>query len=341
MPALTHRHRGDRGPFGLRRRHPAPGARRAPRHGSDRHVPQPGHGVLRHAGRLLLGDELFDRAAALTYYGVLALFPGLLLLTGLLGLAGPSPGGQVMDGLRRLAPGPAGDVLRDGVGQVQQNSGAGGAFAVLGAVGALWSASGYVGAFIRSANAVHGVRERRPLWRLAPVRLALTAVLVVLLAAGVTIVVLTGPIAEQAGRALGVGDFGLTVWSFAKWPGLVLLVTLTVAVLYRAAPDLPSREPRLISPGSALAVALWLAASGGFALFAAYVDTFGRMYGALAGVMVFLVWLWLTNLAVLLGLELDAGLARRRTAAASGPAVSRAAVSKAAVAGPAAGRDAV
>ncbi|WP_051812577.1 YihY/virulence factor BrkB family protein [Kitasatospora sp. MBT63] len=268
--------------------------------------------VLRRTGRELLGDELFDRAAALTYYGVLALFPGLLLLTGLLGLAGPSPTGQVMDGLRRLAPGPAGDVLRDGVGQVQQNAGAGGVFATLGAVGALWSASGYVGAFIRSANTAYGVRERRPLWLLAPVRLALTAVLVVLLAAGVTIVVFTGPLAAQAGRALGVGDFGLTLWSVAKWPALVLLVTLMVTVLYRSAPDLRSRRLRLVTPGSALAVALWLAASGGFALYAAYVDTYSRMYGALAGVMVFLVWLWLTNLAILLGLEVDAGLARAK-----------------------------
>ncbi|WP_406193615.1 YihY/virulence factor BrkB family protein [Kitasatospora sp. NBC_01560] len=322
MPASTHRHRGTRRtPWWPPRR---PGR---PRHRSPGHPLLPGRPVLpgrsllpgrpllRHLGRLLLGDELFDRAAALTYYGVLALFPGLLLLTGLLGLAGPAPGGQVMDGLGRLAPGPAGQVLRDGVGQVQQHTGAGGVFAFLGAVGALWSASGYVGAFIRSANAAHGVREHRPLWRLAPVRLALTGVLLVLLAAGVAIVVLTGPIAEQAGRALGVGDFGLTVWSFTKWPGLVLLVTVTVTVLYRTAPDLPARGPHRISPGSALAVVLWLAASGGFALYAAYVDTYGRMYGALAGVMVFLVWLWLTNLAVLLGLELDAGLARQRAAA--------------------------
>ncbi|MFI9329484.1 YihY/virulence factor BrkB family protein [Kitasatospora sp. NPDC052868] len=312
MPAFTHRHRGERSPLRRPRHHPGPGSPRAHRRGSALRPRSSGRAALRRAARVLLGDELFDRAAALTYYGVLALFPGLLLLTGLLGLAGPSPGGQVVDGLRRLAPGPAGEVLREGVGQLQQNSGAGGVFAVLGAVGALWSASGYVGAFIRFANAVHGVRDRRPLWRLAPVRLALTAVLVVLLAAGVTVVVFTGPIAEQAGRALGVGDFGLTLWSVAKWPGLVLLAALTVAVLYRAAGDPASRGRGWISPGSALAVALWLAASGGFALYAAYVDGYGRMYGALAGVMVFLVWLWLTNLAVLLGLELDTELARGR-----------------------------
>ncbi|MER8186612.1 YihY/virulence factor BrkB family protein [Kitasatospora sp. NPDC094015] len=271
--------------------------------------------ALRRTARELLGDELFDRAAALTYYGVLALFPGLLLLTGLLGLAGPAPTGQILSGLRALAPGPAGEVLRDGVGQVGRSGGTGGVFAVLGALGALWSASGYVGAFIRSANAVHGVREGRPLWRLAPVRLALTAFLVLLLAAGAVIVVCTGPIAGQAGRALGVGDWGLRLWSVAKWPGLVLLVTLMITVLYWAAPSVRSRGFRWISAGSVLAVALWLAASGGFALYATYVGgSYNRMYGALAGIVVFLVWLWLTNLAVLLGLGFDAELARARAA---------------------------
>ncbi|MEV4615935.1 YihY/virulence factor BrkB family protein [Kitasatospora sp. NPDC049258] len=275
--------------------------------------------ALRRTARALLGDELFDRAAALTYYGVLALFPGLLLLTGLLGLAGQAATGQVLAALRSLAPGPAGEVLRENVGQVRGSTGAGGLFAILGALGALWSASGYVGAFIRSANAVHGIREARPLWRLTPVRLALTALLVLLLAAGAVIVVCTGPIAEQAGRALGVGDWGLRLWAVAKWPGLVLLVTLMVTVLYWAAPAVRSRGFRWISPGSVLAVALWLAASGGFALYAAYVGGYHRMYGALAGIVVFLVWLWLTNLAVLLGLGFDAELARARAARAAGP----------------------
>lgn len=269
--------------------------------------------VLRRTGKEFLDDELPDRAAALTYYGVLAIFPALLVLVSVLGVIGRSATSAVLDDLQNLAPGPARDILRDAVDQVQ--GGGGGTSTVLmivGLLGALWSASGYVAAFIRSANAVYDIREGRPVWKTTPLRLGLTLLLMVLLAASAAIVVFTGPLADRVGRTLGVGGTALTVWSIAKWPVLVLLVVLMIAVLYWAAPNVRGRGFRWVSPGSLLAVLLWLAASAGFAGYVANFSSYNKTYGTLAGVVVFLVWLWISNLAVLLGLEFDAELSRER-----------------------------
>ncbi|BAJ26352.1 YihY/virulence factor BrkB family protein [Kitasatospora setae] len=268
--------------------------------------------VLRRTAGEFLDDELPDRAAALTYYGVLAVFPALLVLVSILGLLGGPVTGAVLDNLRQLAPGPARDVLSGSVEQLRDGRGAGGVFAAVGLLGALWSASGYVAAFIRAANAVYDIREGRPVWKLTPLRVGLTLVLMVLLLASAVIVVFTGPLAERAGDLLGIGPTAVTVWSVAKWPVLVLLVSVMIALLYWAAPNVRGRGWHWISPGSLLAVLLWLALSGGFAAYVAWFGSYNRTYGTLAGVVVFLVWLWLSNLAVLLGLEFDAELARER-----------------------------
>ncbi|WP_371493935.1 YihY/virulence factor BrkB family protein [Kitasatospora sp. NBC_00374] len=268
--------------------------------------------VLRRTGREFLDDELPDRAAALTYYGVLAVFPALLVLVSVLGVVGRSATGAVLDNLQDLAPGPARDILRNAVEQLQNSGGSGTVLMVVGLAGALWSASGYVAAFIRSANAVYDIREGRPVWKTTPLRLGLTLLLMALLAASAVIVVFTGPLADRVGRALGVGSTGLTVWSIVKWPVLVLLVVLMIALLYWAAPNVRDRGFRWISPGSVLAVVLWTAASAGFALYVANFSSYNRTYGTVAGVIVFLVWLWISNLAVLLGLEFDAELSRER-----------------------------
>ena len=184
--------------------------------------------------------------------------------------------------------------------------------AVVGLLGALWSASGYVAAFIRASNAVYDIREGRPVWKLTPLRVGLTLLMMVLLLASAVIVVFTGPVAQRAGDVLGLGDTAVTVWSIAKWPVLVLLVCVMIALLYWAAPNVRGRGWRWISPGSLLAVLLWLLLSGGFAAYVANFASYNRTYGTLAGVIVFLVWLWLSNLAILLGLEFDAELARER-----------------------------
>lgn len=257
-------------------------------------------------------DELTDRAAALTYYGILALFPALLVLVSLLGIAGDSATQEVLDNVKKLAPGSARDVLTNAVQQLQARAGLGSALAVVGLVGAVWSASGYVAAFIRAANAVYDMPEGRPVWKVLPLRVGLTVVLLVLAVVSALIVVFTGSLARQAGTALSIGDTALTVWSIAKWPVLVLLVTFMIAILYWAAPNARVKGYKWISPGSLLALLIWLLASAGFAFYVANFGSYNKTYGTLAGVIIFLVWLWVTNLAVLLGLEFDAELARQR-----------------------------
>ncbi|MFD7988959.1 YihY/virulence factor BrkB family protein [Kitasatospora indigofera] len=275
--------------------------------------------VLLRTGRECLADELPDRAAALTYYGVLAVFPTLLVLVSLLGVIGRSATERILDGLQGLAPGPAREILREAVDQPQQAGASGSVLALLGLAAAVWAASGYVGAFIRSANAVYDIAEGRPVWKLTPLRLGLTVLLMVLLAASAVIVVFTGPLADRVGRALGIGATALTVWTVAKWPVLVLLVVLMIALLYWAAPNVRGRGFRWVTPGSVLSVLLWLAASAGFAFYVATFGSYNRTYGTLAGVVVFLVWLWLSNFAILLGLQFDAELSRARAVAGGFP----------------------
>ncbi|TCR22331.1 membrane protein [Streptomyces sp. BK205] len=271
--------------------------------------------VTRRTFRELLDDELADRAAALTYYGVLSLFPALLVLVSLLGVVGRRATDRLLDTIGGLAPGPARDILRDAVIQLGDSGGTGSVLAILGLLAALWSASGYVAAFIRASNAVYDLPEGRPVWKLTPLRLALTVTLMLMLAASAMIVVFTGPLAERAGRMVGFGDAAITAWGIAKWPVLLLLVVGMIALLYWAAPNVRGRGFRWVSPGSVLATLAWLAASAGFALYAAYFGSYNKTYGTLAGAIVFLVWLWLTNLAILLGLEFDAELARERAIA--------------------------
>ncbi|MBB6434304.1 membrane protein [Streptomyces candidus] len=257
-------------------------------------------------------DELADRAAALTYYGVLALFPALLVLVSLLGIAGKETTQTVLDNLQKLVPGAARDVLTNAVTQLQSSSGTGWVVAIVGLLAALWSASGYIAAFIRASNAVYDVPEGRPAWKVLPVRVGLTLVLMVLACASALIVVLSGGIARQIGTALGIGDTAMTVWSIAKWPVLVLLVTIMLALLYWAAPNAKGRGFKFVSLGSLLALLIWMLASAAFAFYVANFGSYNKTYGTLAGVIIFLVWLWITNLAILLGLEFDAEMARER-----------------------------
>ncbi|MFD7299029.1 YihY/virulence factor BrkB family protein [Streptomyces sp. NPDC059897] len=268
--------------------------------------------VLRRTGKEAFDDDLPDRAAALTYYGVLSLFPGLLVLVSLLGVVGERATQGVLDNLRHLTPGPVRDLLNQAVEQLRDRGGSSGVVAAVSLVAAVWTASSYIAAFIRTANAVYDTEEGRPVWKLAPLRLALTVALMVLLAASATIVVFTGPLAKRAGDALGAGDAALMTWNIAKWPVLLVLMALLVALLFWRAPNVHGPGFRRLSPGSFLAVLLWLAASGGFALYVAGFGSYNKTYGTLAGVIIFLVWLWLSNLALLLGLEFDAELARQR-----------------------------
>ncbi|MCY0943296.1 YihY/virulence factor BrkB family protein [Streptomyces antarcticus] len=275
--------------------------------------------VLRGTMKEFKDDELADRAAALTYYGVLALFPALLVLVSLLGIAGESATKQVLDNLQKLTPGSARDVISNAVQQLQGNSGVGSLLAIVGLLVAVWSASGYIAAFIRTSNAVYDMPEGRPVWKVLPLRLALTVTLMVLACTSALIVVFSGSLARQAGTALGIGDTALTVWSIAKWPVLILLVTIMIAILYWAAPNAKGRGFKWVTPGSFLALLIWMAASAGFAFYVANFASYNKTYGTLAGVIIFLVWLWITNLAILLGLEFDAEMVRQRAIAGGLP----------------------
>ncbi|MFF2384598.1 YihY/virulence factor BrkB family protein [Streptomyces sp. NPDC058108] len=275
--------------------------------------------ALKGAVREFKDDELVDRAAALTYYGVLALFPALLVLVSLLGIIGRSATDKVLDNLRQLTPDSAHSIITTAVEQLRDNAGAGSVLAIVGIVLAVWSASGYVAAFIRAANAVYDIPEGRPVWKILPVRVGVTVVLMVLAVAGSVIVVFSGGVARQAGRALGVGDTGLAVWSVAKWPVLVVLVTVMIAILYWASPNAKVKGFRWITPGSLLALVIWMIASAGFAFYVANFASYNKTYGTMAGVIVFLVWLWISNLAILLGLEFDAETIRQRAIAGGHP----------------------
>ncbi|MGW5655079.1 YihY/virulence factor BrkB family protein [Streptomyces humi] len=276
--------------------------------------------VLKGALREFQDDELADRAAALTYYGVLSLFPALLVLVSLLGITGKSATDTVLANIKKFAPGSARDIITQAVEQLQSNAGVGSVMALVGIVLAVWSASGYVAAFIRSANAVYDMPEGRPVWKILPVRIGVTVLLMVLAVISALIVVFTGSLARQAGTALGIGDTAVTVWSIAKWPVLVVLVTAMIAILYWASPNVKVKGFRWITPGSVLALVIWMIASAAFAFYVASFASYNKTYGTMAGVIVFLLWLWITNLAVLLGLEFDAETVRQRAIAGGHPA---------------------
>jgi membrane protein len=278
--------------------------------------------VLRGALREFKDDELTDRAAALTYYGVLSLFPALLVLVSLLGITGKSATDTVLANIKKFAPGSARDIITRAVEQLQSNAGVGSVMALVGIALAVWSASGYVAAFIRAANAVYDMPEGRPVWKILPVRIGVTVVLMVLSVVSALIVVFTGALARQAGTALGIGDTALTVWSIAKWPVLVVLVTVMIAILYWACPNAKVKGFRWITPGSFLALVIWMIASAAFAFYVANFASYNKTYGTMAGVIVFLVWLWISNLAILLGLEFDAETVRQRAIAGGHPAES-------------------
>jgi membrane protein len=275
--------------------------------------------VLKRTASEFRDDNLTDWAAALTYYGVLAMFPALIALVSVLGLVGESATQPLIDNLTALTPSTAGDIIEDAIENMTSSRGAAGLALAIGIAAALWSASGYVGGFSRASNAIYEVEEGRPFWKLKPIQIVLTAVLIVLLALCSIAVLITGPVAEEVGKLLGLEDAAVTAWDIAKWPGIALVVITMFAVLYWAAPNVRQPKFRWITPGGVLAVALWLAASGLFALYVANFSSYNATYGTLAGVIIFLVWLWITNVAILLGAELNAELERQRELEAGVP----------------------
>jgi membrane protein len=264
-------------------------------------------------------DNLTDWAAALTYYAVLSIFPALIVLVSLLGIVGPSATQPLVDNLTAIAPAQARDIVASALKNIQHARGAAGAAFVIGLLAALWSASAYIGAFMRASNVIYEVEEGRPVWERRPVQLAVTLLLVVLLILGALAVLISGPVTTTVGRLIGVGDTGTRIFSVAKWPLLALLVSGMFSILYWSAPNVKQPGLRWITPGGVLAVVILVAASAAFALYTKHFPN-NRTYGAFGGVIFFLIWLWISNIAVLLGLELNAELERRRELEAGLPA---------------------
>jgi len=280
-------------------------------------------GILKRTVREFREDNLTDWAAALTYYGVLAIFPALLVMVSVVGLIGESATQPLIDNLTEVAPGPAQDIFTNAIQNLNQDQGAAGLLLVVGILAALWSASGYIGAFIRASNSIYEVEEGRPFWKLRPLQIAITITMMLLLAMGSLAVVLTGPLAEQVGNVVGAGSTAVTVWDIVKWPVLVLLVSVMISVLYWGAPNVRQQGFRWLTPGGVLAVVIWIVASAGFAEYVANFGSYNKTYGSLAGPIVFLVWLWISNIAILLGAELNAEIERERELEAGQPAEHR------------------
>jgi membrane protein len=269
--------------------------------------------VLKRTIRGFSRDNLTDWSAALTYYGVLAIFPALIVLVSVLGLIGQSATQPLIDNLGKVAPGPAKEIFTSALKNLQGSKGTAGVLFVVGLAGALWSASGYVAAFMRASNSIYGIEEGRPVWKTLPLRVVLTLVLVLLLALSAVAVTLSGGLAKEAGGVIGLSDTAVSVWNIAKWPVLVVVVSFMFALLYWAAPNVKHPKFRWVSPGGVLAVIGWIVVSLAFAFYVANFGSYNKTYGALAAPIVFLVWLWVSNLMILLGAEFNAELERGRT----------------------------
>ncbi|MFZ2177266.1 MAG: YihY/virulence factor BrkB family protein [Rhodococcus sp. (in: high G+C Gram-positive bacteria)] len=277
--------------------------------------------VARKTAHEFTRDQCTDLAAALTYYAVLSLFPALLALVSLLGVFGQ--GQKTTDAVLQivddLGPSSAVDTLREPVAQLVQAPTAGLAL-VLGLLGAVWSASGYIGAFGRAMNKIYEVEEGRPVWKLRPLMILVTLVGLLLVAVAGVMLALSGPVARSVGDAVGLGDTALTVWNIARWPFLLGIVVVAVAILYYVTPNVRQPKFRWVSAGALLAIVTWILASVLFGLYVSNFGSYNKTYGSLAGVIVFLLWLWITNLALLFGAELDSELERGRQLQAGLPA---------------------
>ncbi len=267
-------------------------------------------------------DNLTDWAAALTYYATLSLFPALIVFISLLGLLGQYPDtfNALLDIVRGLGPESAVDTFAGPLEDVIRQKDAAGALLGFGLLGALWSASGYIGAFIRACNSVYEIEEGRPFWKLRPLQLAVT-VLGTLGAALIAIaLVVSGPLAETVGNVIGLGQTTVDLYMIVKWPILIALVMLGIAALYYVAPNIRQPKFRWVSIGGVVAVLIWILASVAFAFYVGNFGSYNKTYGSFGGVIVFLLWLWLTNLALLFGVELDSELERERELKAGLPA---------------------
>jgi membrane protein len=253
-------------------------------------------------------DNMSDWAAALTYYGLLALFPALIALVSIVGLVGnpATTTRELTEIVGKLGPSSATKTFEGPIKAITSNRSSAAILLIVGAVAALYSASSYVSAFTRASNVIFETPEGRPVWKLKPLQMLITLVTLLLLIFVALALVLTGPVVSAVASPLGLSRSAISVWNVAKWPVLVLFMVLMFTILYYASPNVKMRGFRWVAPGAAFALAVWLIASAGFAFYVANFGSYNKTYGALGGVVVFLVWMWLTNAALLLGAQLNA-----------------------------------
>jgi membrane protein len=269
--------------------------------------------VLRKTWREFGDDHCTDLAAGLTYYAVLALFPAAIALVSLLGVVGQAQNSvqTVLDVLQPLVSPSTLKTIQPALTHIANSPGAGIGL-VVGLLGALWSASGYVGAFGRSMNAIYEIDEGRPFWKLRPVMLLVTLVAILLIAVVLVMLIVSGPLASSLGSVIGLSAQAVTIWNIVKWPVIALFVMVIVAILYHATPNVKQPKFRWLSVGAIVAIVIWIVASVAFAFYVATFGSYDKTYGSLAGAVVGLLWLWLTNVALLFGAELDSELERGR-----------------------------
>ena len=270
--------------------------------------------TLKRTATEFMEDNLTDWAAALTYYGLLALFPALIAMVSLIGLVGDpeSTTSTLTEIITEIGPQSAAETFSGPIESIASDRGTAGLAFVAGLAVALWSASGYVGAFMRASNVIYETPEGRPFWKLRPLQLGVTLVMIVLMALLSLGLVLTGPVVEAVAEPIGLGSTAVTVWNIAKWPVMIAVFLLMVAVLYYASPNVRLRGFRWVTPGSVVAIVAWAIASAAFALYVANFGSYDKTYGTLGGLIALLVWFWISNLAILFGHQLNAELERNR-----------------------------
>jgi membrane protein len=268
--------------------------------------------TLKRTATEFVEDNMTDWAAALTYYSLLSLFPALIAMVSLIGLFGDpqSTTQSLTDVIASIGPESAAETFSGPIESIASDRGTAGLAFVLGLAAALWSASGYVGAFMRASNVIYETREGRPFWKLRPLQIGVTLVLIVAMTLLAVALVLTGPIVDAVAEPIGIGDTAVTIWNVAKWPVMAAVFIAMLALLYYASPNARLRGFKWVTPGSLVAIVVWALASAAFALYVANFGSYDKTYGTLGGLIALLVWLWLSNLAILFGHQLNSELER-------------------------------
>ncbi|MFN8107526.1 MAG: YihY/virulence factor BrkB family protein [Nocardioidaceae bacterium] len=258
-------------------------------------------------------DQSLDMAAALTYYAVFAIFPAMIAVFSAVGLVSDPQRviAKIEEVLTPLIRESTLDRVMTVLDGVAASRGAG-ILAVASIVIALWAASAYVNAFRRMMNRIYGVQEGRALWKLRPLMALVTLVSLALVMLMMLIMIISGPISEAVGKVLGFGEDVAHLWDLLKLPVLLIFLVVSVAILYQATPNVKFPKLRLFSTGSVVAIGAIVVASVGLTFYVRNFANYNQVYGSLAGVIVFMLWMWIINIALLCGAELDAELERGR-----------------------------